>query len=161
MGALITRFKAYRSQISNEIDDSVMLEHFINSLSGFIGYRTINVVCPTSLEDAYGMAMQMEGTYEPHMLQLDVWRTFGPEGAQVHNMPAIPAGPSLYVLPAPPVPALVYQYGASQVPILPALGYGIPIAPILIPNLQVPTQVQYQSPVDPTIKKLMAQVEAL
>ncbi|KAL2612257.1 hypothetical protein R1flu_023949 [Riccia fluitans] len=81
MGAFITRFKAYRSQIDNEIDDSVMLEHIINSFFGFIGYGTINVVRPTSLEDAYQMAMRMEGSYKPRMLQLDVWRTFRPEGA--------------------------------------------------------------------------------
>ncbi|KAL2634064.1 hypothetical protein R1flu_005543 [Riccia fluitans] len=112
MGAFITRFKVYQYQIGNETDNSVILDHFLNSLSGFIGYGTMNVVHPSMLEDAYEMAMRMEGTYEPHMLQLDVWRTFGPEGAQGHNMPPLSAAPSPYVLPAPPIP--VAQVEALQ-----------------------------------------------
>ncbi|KAL2612778.1 hypothetical protein R1flu_024470 [Riccia fluitans] len=161
MGAFITRFKAYQTQIGKEIDDLVMLKYFIHSLYGFIGYGTINVVRPTSLEDTYEMAMWMEGTYEPHMLQLDVWKTFGPKGVQVHNMPPIPTGPSQYVLSAPFILAPINQYGASQVLILPALGYGILVSPTPIPILQLPTQVQYQNPTNPTIQRLIAQIEAL
>ncbi|KAL2633271.1 hypothetical protein R1flu_004750 [Riccia fluitans] len=91
---------------------------------------------------------------------------FWTKGAQDHNMPPILAGPSLYVLPALPIPMTINPYGTIptigiQAPILPALGYGIPVAPAQMPMLQVPTPLQYQNQTDPTIQRLIAQVKAL